>query len=150
LADAVQISRHGRILAPAGDARIAMIDPRDVGEVAASVLTSAGQDGTYEITGPAALTYTDVARELAEVTGRSIAFVDVPPDEARRGLVESGLSEGVAEQVLRLYEQLGRGVAGTVTGVVEDLTGRPPRPFVEFARDHVQVFASEDVGATAT
>ena len=48
LAGAEQVAREGRLYAPAGGARIAMIDPRDVGAAAAAVLTAAGHDGrTY-------------------------------------------------------------------------------------------------------
>ena len=43
---------------PRATARIAMIDPRDVGAAAAAVLTTAGHDGrTYVLTGPEAITY---------------------------------------------------------------------------------------------
>ena len=53
LAAAEPVAREGRLYAPAGDARIAMIDPRDVGAAAAAVLTTPGHDGrTYVLTGP--------------------------------------------------------------------------------------------------
>ena len=45
LAAAEQVANEGRLYAPAGEARIAMIDSRDVGAVAAAVLTGTGEDG---------------------------------------------------------------------------------------------------------
>jgi uncharacterized protein YbjT (DUF2867 family) len=45
LAEAQQIAAEGYICAPVGGARIAMIDPRDVGAAAAGVLTSPGTTG---------------------------------------------------------------------------------------------------------
>src|SRR4051794_6446950 len=58
LASAAQVGAWSKLYGPAGDARIAMIDPRDVGEAAAAVLCGAGDDGeTHVLTGPAALTY---------------------------------------------------------------------------------------------
>ena len=71
LAGAEQVAREGRLFAPAGDARIAMIDPRDVGEAAAAVLTTPGHDGqTYVLTGPEAITYAQVAAELSATLRR--------------------------------------------------------------------------------
>jgi uncharacterized protein YbjT (DUF2867 family) len=150
-ADAEQVAGHGRIVAPAGSARIAMIDPRDVGEAAASVLTGRGNAGrTYDLTGPESITYETVAAELAAATGRPVEFVDVPPEAARAGMIEAGLPEFVADQVVAIFEQLGRGVAATVTGTVESLTGKPPRSFGEFAREHAGVFAQGGIVAAAT
>lgn len=149
-ADAESIALHGRVLAPAGGARIAMIDPCDVGEVAASVLTGTGHDGkTYEITGPAAITYEQAAGALTAATGRAVEFVDVPPEVARRGMIEAGVPEFVADQVSTLFEMLRRGVAAEVTSGVESLTGRPPRSFAEFAREHAAVFTRSAAVAAA-
>ena len=65
LASAGQVAAWGRLYAPAGTARIAMIDPRDAGEAAAAVLCGAGEDGaTHVLTGPAGLSFLDVAGAL--------------------------------------------------------------------------------------
>src|SRR4051812_7453243 len=56
LAAAEQVSHEGRFFAPAGEARIAMIDPRDVGDAAASLLTTpVDVHGAFVLTGPAAI-----------------------------------------------------------------------------------------------
>lgn len=151
LADATQIALHGRIIAPAGGARIAMIDPRDVGAVAASVLLGAREAGaTYELTGPTALTYDDVARELSSVLGRPVEFLAVSDADARDGMLEAGLPELVADQVVAVFGQLRAGVASAVTGTVESLTGGPPRSFAEFAREHAHAFGQGATLAAAT
>ncbi len=63
LAAAEQVASEGRLCAPAGEARVAMIDPRDVGTTAAAALTGMGQDGqTYVLTGPEAITFDRVAK----------------------------------------------------------------------------------------
>ena len=52
LAAAEQIRAGGPLVAPAGQGRVAMIDPRDVAAVAAAVLVGDGHEGrTYELTG---------------------------------------------------------------------------------------------------
>lgn len=142
IAAAEQVANEGRLYAPAGEARIAMIDPRDVGAVAAAVLTAAGEDGkTYVLTGPEAIRYTGVAAALSAATGRGVEFVDVPDEGAKQGLLAAGVPEFVAEQLLAVFAQLRQGVARQVTDTVQALTGSPPRTFAEFARDHVHLFA---------
>jgi steroid delta-isomerase-like uncharacterized protein len=132
---------EGRLYAPAGDARIAMIDPRDVGAAAAAVLTTDGHDGrTYVLTGAAAITYAEAAAALSAATGREVAFVDLPDADARRAMTGSGMPDAVAGEVVKLFAQLRAGAAERVTTTVEELTGRPARDFAAFARDHASVF----------
>src|SRR5829696_5477514 len=70
---AEQIRGAGSVFAPAGDGRIAMIDPRDIGEVAAVALTEPGHAGrSYRLTGPDAIAYGDVAAELSRATGARV------------------------------------------------------------------------------
>jgi uncharacterized protein YbjT (DUF2867 family) len=146
-AAADRVAGEGRLFAPAGEARIAMIDPRDVGAAAAVVLTTAGHDGqTYVLTGPQAITYAHVGTELSAAIGRQVEFVDVPDEGARQGMIEAGLPEFVAEQVVKVFQMLREGVAERVTDTVEALTGSPSRSFSVFARDHARVFEPAAVG----
>jgi uncharacterized protein YbjT (DUF2867 family) len=148
LSAAEQVAREDRLYAPAGKARIAMIDPRDVGEAAATVLTESGHDGkTLVLTGPEALTYAQVAGELSAATGRDIAFIDVPDEDAKQGMVEAGLPIFVAEQIVRIHAMARQGVAEQCTPTVEALIGTAPRPFARFARDHAHAFTPSAVEA---
>ena len=142
LAAAESVALAGKLCAPAGNARIAMIDPRDVGAAAAAVLTSEGHDGrSYALTGPEAVTYTQVAQALADATGREVEFVDLPDEAAAQGLVQAGLPAFAAEQVVEIFAQARLGVAAQVTATVELLTGRPPRDLSSFARDSSNLFS---------
>jgi uncharacterized protein YbjT (DUF2867 family) len=148
LAGAEQVAGAGRLYAPAGDARIAMIDPRDVGAAAAAVLTTAGHDGcTYLLTGPEAITYDRVAAELSAATARHVEYIHVPDEDAKQGMVHAGMPEIVAEQVVKVFVMLREGVAEQVTTTVQSLTGRAPRDFASFAQDHAHLFAPDAVGA---
>ena len=65
----------------AGQARISMVDTRDVAAVTAVVLTEPGHEGGhYDVTGPEALSYADVAAKLTRSLGRPITYVDAPDD----------------------------------------------------------------------
>ena len=148
LAGAEQVALEGRLYAPAGNARIAMIHPRDVGAAGAAALTTAGHDGrTYVLTGPQAITYAQVASELSAATARHVEFMHLPDEHARQGMVQAGMPDAVAEQVVKVFAMLRQGMAERVTDGVESLTGRPPRDFASFAHDHAFLFAPAAVGA---
>lgn len=151
LAAAEQVAHGDRLYAPAGHARVAMIDPRDVGAAAAAVLSGSGADErTYVLTGPEAITYSQVAAELSAATGRQVEFVDVPDEGARQAMLEAGMPELVAEQIVKVFALLRQGVAEQVTHTVESLTGRPPRSFAAFARDHAHLFEPSGVARAGT
>lgn len=143
LAMAADSIRHaGAIFAPAGGARIAMIDPRDVGAAAAAVLADRDHAGrTYVLTGPQALTYDDVAAQLSEALGRQVAFVDVPGPASTAALLEAGMPPWLADFLPALFAELRDGAGVDVTDSVHRLTGCAPRSFADFARDHRSLFA---------
>ena len=148
LAAAEQVAHDGRLYAPAGEARIAMIDPRDVGAAAAAVLGTSGHEGcTYVLTGPQAITYAQVADELAAALARPVEYVDVPDAAAKHAMVEAGLPEAVAGEVVKIFAQAREGRAERVSATIESLTGNCARDFACFARDHARLFAPEAVGA---
>lgn len=142
LAAASRVAAEGRIYAPAGQARIAMIDPRDVGAAAATVLSSPGHEGqTYLLTGPRAITYAQVAAALSAATASRVEFVDVPGDAARQAMVGDGMPGFVADQIVAMFGMLRQGAAAPVSPDVETLTGSAPRDIASFARDHARLFA---------
>jgi uncharacterized protein YbjT (DUF2867 family) len=149
LGSAEGVKHAGTLFAPAGGARVAMIDPKDVAAVAAVALTEDGHDGkTYTLTGPEAVTFERVAEELSAAVGRRIQFVSVPEEVARQGMVEQGLPEFVAGQIVVVFGFLRRGAQDRTTDAVRELTGREPRGFPRFARDHAGLFRHDsDAGA---
>ena len=126
------IDGSGTFYADAGQARISMVDTRDVGAVAAVALTEPGHAGAgYDVTGPEALSYDDVAAKLTETMGRRISYADAPDDAVRQALLGAGLTPWFAGALVSLYQDYRRsgtgGYAAQVTGTVAELTGRPAR-----------------------
>ena len=126
------IDASGTFYVDAGEARISMVDTRDVAAVAAVVLTQPGHAGAhYDVTGPEALSYADVAAKLSSATGRQITYVAAPDDAVRQALLGAGLNEWFATALVGLYQDYRRsgtdGYAAQVTNTVERLTGRLPR-----------------------
>jgi len=140
-AAAEPIRHTSRLFAPSGEGRVAMIDPRDVAAVAAVVLTGDGHDGeTYTLTGPAAISYGDVADALSGATGKQVDYVDVPDEAARQGLVEAGLPDWLVAHLGQLFPLIRDGAFEQTTDMVRELTGRNPRTFADFAQEHAAAF----------
>lgn len=136
------VQQQNMLALPGGDAAVSHVDARDVAAVGAHVLASEGHEGaTYVITGPEALTYGEVADAMSQVLEREIRYVDVPPDEARRAMTDSGMPEWYADALGELMAAYRQGKAATVTDEVEKATGRPARPLAEFLSDHRSAFA---------
>ncbi len=126
------IDASGNFYVDAGEARISMVDTRDVAAVAATALTEPGHDGAhYDVTGPEALSYADVAARLARAMRRPVSYVDAPDDAVGQALRDAGLSHWFAGALVGLYQDYRRsgtdGYAAQVTDTVQRLTGRPAR-----------------------
>src|SRR4029077_13960991 len=81
----------GAFFAAAGDARISAVDARDLADVAVAALTTSQHDNKiYALTGPDALTFAEMAHQLSRAIGRTITFVDVPPESMREALADLG------------------------------------------------------------
>ncbi len=77
---------RGKLFAPAAGANIAMIDPRDVGSAAVVPLTTKGYEGRIlTLSGPAAITFEEIAIELSRVLQRGVEFVSITDEDAERG-----------------------------------------------------------------
>ena len=136
------IQAQRAFFATAGDARISAVDVRDLADVAVAALTTAQHDNqSYALTGPEALTFTEMAHQLSRAIGRTIAFVDVPPEAMRAALADQGFPAWQAEGLLEEFAMYRRGEAAGVEPGVRDALGRPARAFAAFARDYAPLFA---------
>src|SRR5581483_5846081 len=76
------IIHRGEFYAPMGEGRISIVDVRDVAAVIEAVLSEYGhEDKVYDVTGPEALTYGEIAGLFSQELGKPVAYVDVPPEK---------------------------------------------------------------------
>lgn len=129
---------RGRVEAPAGEGAVSFIDTRDIAAVAAAALTEDGRHAgaEYALTGGRALTFDEAARTMGAAAGRKLGYVEVEPESVRRQMVASGIPEDYAGMLLALFEGIRAGWNAPVSGDVERVLGRPPIPFVDFAREN--------------
>jgi uncharacterized protein YbjT (DUF2867 family) len=125
----------GEVALPAGDATEPFVDADDIADVAVAALTEDGHSGeVYELTGPRLLTFAEAIAEIADATGRPIAFVPVTIDEYTSALSEHEFPEEYVSLLAYLFTEVLDGRNAHVTDGVERALGRPPRDFRDFAR----------------
>ena len=125
------------------DAHLAMIDARDATDAAVAILTGSGHEGkTYVLTGPASISFHDVASAFSKVLGKEVQYVKVPREALIESMLGMGLSEWTANGFAELMEGFIEGFAETTTETVKQLTGHPARSFETFAHDFAQVFGA--------
>ena len=135
------ISEQGAFYAPVGDARISLVEIQDVAAVTVAALVEDGHEGeTYEITGPAAISYAECAAILSEELGREVRYVSVSDEEARAALGAAGIGPEAAHALVEIDGLFREGFGAPVTDVVERVTGRAPRDFRTFARENAALF----------
>jgi uncharacterized protein YbjT (DUF2867 family) len=126
----------GETVLPAGDGKEAPIDPRDIAASAVATLTTRGHEGkVHVITGPELLSQSEMMARASAILGRPLRFVDVSEAEARERLSGAGVPSPFVDSLLGHFAAIRAGRA-FVTSAVAELTGRPPRRFDEWVRDH--------------
>ena len=135
------VASQGRIFQPMKDGRLGMIDARDIGEVAAKILTEEGHEGKiYTLTGPAAISFYDVAEALSEVLDKEVGYVSIPPKRAKEAMLSRGIPEWVADALNEYAKAHSEGYSDWTTDDFERLTGHPATSYEEFAYDFKRVF----------
>lgn len=145
---APSIRTIGRFYGSEGEGRVSIIDVGDVAAVAMKVLSEDGHAGqVYTLTGPEALSNSQVAEKMSEILGREIQFVNLPPDDLKTALMSAGVSEWNAEALVDLQRLYREGKASTVTGDVKRILGREPRGLTQFLTENRGAFEAEQMAA---
>ena len=143
------IASQGVFFAPVSQARISVVDVRDVGEVAAKTLSEPNHEGrAYELTGPESLTHAEMAEQLSQAVGKPIKYVEVSPEVMKEALVKNGMPGWQADGVVEDYEHYQKGEAEQVSSAVRDITGYEATYFAQFALDNSARFAGKAAGKT--
>jgi uncharacterized protein YbjT (DUF2867 family) len=127
------------VAAPFGNVGLPTIDPADIAEVAAAALHEAGHAGqVYELTGPALTTPRQRAEAIGDALGEPIRFIEQTRDEAH-SLMLQFMPEPVVETTLAI---LGEPTPAEqrISPDVEQVLGRPPRTFAEWAVRNIAAF----------
>jgi uncharacterized protein YbjT (DUF2867 family) len=90
---------------PDRDIAISMVAIRDVGEIAARILTEPAFDGVVDILGPS-YSQRQVADILGKTVGRSLEIIDIPFEQHVAALCRAGLPQQFAEVLAELQQAI--------------------------------------------
>lgn len=134
------IITRGMIYAPLADARMSYVDARDVGAVAARLLTKEGHHyQEYEVTGPEAITSTQLAEIFSSLLHTPVHYATISDEETEKALL-GRYSPWRARAVVTLLQFYRQGGGNLVTPVVDEVTGRKPCTAAAFISEHLQSF----------
>jgi len=135
------VASEGKIYQPFKDGKLGMIDARDIGEVAAKVLAEEGHEGkVYTLTGPAAISFYDVAETLSEELGKEVNYIEISLEAAKAAMLNRGIPEWRADALNEYAKAHSKGYSDFTTDNFEQLTGHPSTSYKEFASDFKQMF----------
>ena len=78
------VAANKALIRPMGNAKVSPVDVDDIAKVAFALLRDGGHEGmSYDMTGPEALTMTDVAEQISQAIGKTIRYVDIAPESYR-------------------------------------------------------------------
>lgn len=140
---AFEIKHFDRIVIPVKDALTSFIDAEDIGEATAYMLTHPSEfaNTAHPLTGSEALDYWQIATILSEVLGRIITYANPSPSLAKRYWINvRGLDAEYSKVMGMLYMMTRMGTAKKTTTAFEELMGKKPQTFRQFAEKNKQAW----------
>lgn len=126
----------GVIRGPAADGRVAGVARSDVARVALEVLRDpvAHRGAVYDLTGPEALTLTEVAQTISRVRGTEVRFEDETLDDAYESRAVYDAPRWQTDAWVSTYTAIAAGELAAVSPDVERITGRAPLSLEQLLR----------------
>jgi len=147
--NAPSIRAQGVFYAAMGNGRTSYLDVRDIAVVTAKALTTPNEHAgkTYELNGPEAVTYTELAERITRVANRPVKYADVPEEAQRKSMLDLGMPEWQVNALLDLQRYYKNGQGGELTDVLPRLLGRPPVKLDHFLQEFKDEFRNQAAGA---
>jgi uncharacterized protein YbjT (DUF2867 family) len=144
------IRAQGAFYAAMGNAKLSFIDVRDIAEITANILgnPAAHAGKIYELNGPQAFHYAEVAAMVSKVAGRQVRFVDIPEEAQRKAMLDLGMPQWQVEALLdlqRYYTVEKKGAE--ITPVLEHLLGHPAIRLEQYLSENKELFRPQAAGA---
>jgi uncharacterized protein YbjT (DUF2867 family) len=126
----------GIVALPRAEALEPFTDADDIADVVtAAILDDKHNEKTYELTGPRLLTFKDAVNEIANASGKNIAFQGLSLDEYNQMLREYQVPDDHIWLVNYLFEQVLDGRNSSVTSDIEKVLGRKAKDFSAYAQE---------------
>ena len=130
---------------PFADGKTSPIAAADAGAAAATVLANPEPHigKVYDLTGPQSLTMAELAQEFSGALGRTIQYVNVPPQIWEAKLHEARLPAHLTAHLITMGQLNRDNRYDRMTDTFQQLVGRAPISAAEFARRHAAVFTPQ-------
>jgi uncharacterized protein YbjT (DUF2867 family) len=131
----------GELKAPTGRQATSFVDTRDIADVATAALLDSSHAGQhYTLTGPQALTLTEVVSLIGQAAGHPVRYIDPPLDDYLKALSGKGTPKATVEYYRRIYGCVQERRASILSSDVEQVTGHPPRTFAAFVEENQNIW----------
>jgi len=135
------IKQQGAVFFPGGKGQVAPVDPRDVADVAARVLTQSGHNGqSYELTGSELLSMGEIVQVIAKAFGTPLTYTNIPPFAAKMFMLKNGMDKKLVNALMEMMAYLRKNKSAIVTDTVEKILARSPRSLEAWCNEHVDFF----------
>jgi uncharacterized protein YbjT (DUF2867 family) len=144
LREAPTVIAEGAIYLPFENIRLSPVDIQDVAKVASHLLRHGGHySENLDMTGPEALTMTDIALRISQATGRTVRYVPVSPEDRRRRLLANGISAEFADALDEQVLERRKHPESKVYLKTHEAFGIQPTSFTAFLQRHIAIFRGE-------
>ena len=134
------IKEHSGFYAPIEDAKYAMLDINDLGEVAALALVSDYHFGNkYELSG-LAYSNAEIADVLTEVVGKKVSYIPILDEQARESMLSNQMPEWMVNAMMELNYIIKQGWAAGYSEDFKRITGKEYTTAAAFFENNKEAF----------
>ena len=135
------IREEAKLFLPAGDARTAFVDVRDVADVARVCLLQEGHSGQcYKLTSDEAFDHHEVCEMISKASGRAVHYHPLDRASFVRTMMDRGWTEAAAIYTADLYKYVLSGKEAEISGDIQRVLARPPRRLEAFVTERAAAF----------
>ncbi|GHO62579.1 NAD(P)-dependent oxidoreductase [Ktedonobacter sp. SOSP1-52] len=138
------IVAESALFLPMEDAKLAPVDVEDIAKAAFALLHTPGHEGkSYEMTGPEALSMTEIAEQISLAIGKTVRYVNISQVERKRALLAAGVPPYFADALDAQGSERRKGAEAVVHPETHATLQIRPTTFAEFALRHTAAFRGE-------
>lgn len=130
----------GQWYSSAGDGKNGYIAREDCARSAAAVLANPPVNQTLTLTGPQAVSTTEVAALASEIFAKPLTVIDVTDEQLAGGMKAAGVPEFLIPMLVSFDTTTRAGGFNVQTDAVEHLTGRQPQNLRDFLTANTALF----------
>jgi len=136
LASGAQSIAMGKHFAAAADGKTGYVTRADCARAAAVALMHETGSRILDITGPAAISQSEIAVIFSELTGKDIPYIPISAEQLRAAMVGNGLPEFMAKVFASFDEAMAQGYLDKASGDLEKLTGQAGQSVRDFLNEN--------------